>query len=130
MYDLSVINCFTLYGSMRLYQDEQVLTLAHSELSEESRKQLFMYWDTSLCFGWHCIMIKLILFDTASLDNNLIHNFFFLMWMLWVIITMSYLLIIVLLPLFFCLFFIYCFLFTVFHFFSIYSIHLFILYFL
>lgn len=43
MYDLSVINCFTLYVSMRLYQDEQVLTLAHSELSEESRKQLFMY---------------------------------------------------------------------------------------
>lgn len=76
MYDLSVINCFTLYGSMRLYQDEQVLTLAHSELSEESRKQLFMYWDTSLCSGWHCIMIKLILFDTASLDNKLIHNFF------------------------------------------------------
>lgn len=129
MYDLSVINCFTLYGSMRLYQDEQVLTLAHSELSEESRKQLFMYWDTSLCFGWHCIMIKLILFDTASLDNNLIHNFFFNVNAVsdyYDVLLINYCSIATfLLFVFHLLFFIYCF-----SFFSIYSIHLFILYFL
>ena len=129
MYDLSVINCFTLYGSMRLYQDEQVLTLAHSELSEESRKQLFMYWDTSLCFGWHCIMIKLILFDTASLDNNLIHNFFFNVNAVsdyYDVLLINYCSIATfLLFVFHLLFFIYCF-----SFFSIYSIHMFILYFI
>ena len=43
MYDLCAINCFALYGSMRFYQNGQVLTLAHPELSKESQKQLFMY---------------------------------------------------------------------------------------
>lgn len=74
-------------------------------------------------------MIKLILFDTASLDNNLIHNFFFNVNAVsdyYDVLLINYCSIATfLLFVFHLLFFIYCF-----SFFSIYSIHLFILYFL